>query len=116
MSGNSDFFVALMSNACTDEYTENSLSSFSNKLPQNVVFDNLNEWFVSVHSLGVSTKFFNVKSSKSEHLPNFKLIVKVHDPVKSKASILHKKFYVISNCSVQVLTSKNMKRALLIHC
>lgn len=88
MSLSNEFFVTLMSNACTNEFSDNTLSNFSNKLPQNLNFDNLQEWFMSVHSLGVSTKFFNVKTPRNKYLPNFKLIVKVRDPAKAKASTL----------------------------
>lgn len=89
MSLNNEFFVTLMSNACTNQFTANTLTSFTNKLPQNLTFDNLNEWFVSVHSLGVSTKFYNVKMPRNKHLPNFKLIVKVHDLPKAKCTALY---------------------------
>lgn len=88
MAHSKEFFVTLMSNACTTEFNANTLSSFSNKLPQNLNFDDLREWFVSVHSLGVSTKFYNVKTPRNKYLPNFKLIVKVRDPVMAKGSSL----------------------------
>lgn len=78
----SEFFVTVMSNACTDEFNQNTLSSFSNKLPQNLELSNLNEWYVSLHSLGVSSKFRNIETPKNKNLPNFKLILRLHDSSK----------------------------------
>lgn len=78
----SEFFVTVMSNACTDEFNQNTLSSFSNKLPRNLELSNLNEWYVSLHSLGVSSKFWNIETPKNKNLPNFKLILRLHDSSK----------------------------------
>lgn len=91
MSETNEFFVTLMSNACTEEF-DNTLASFSNNLPQNLNFDELGKWFVSVHSLGVSTKFFNIKTAKNKKLPNFKLIVRVRNPDLAKNSSLQNNF------------------------
>lgn len=90
MNSLNEFFVTLMSNASTNEFSENSLSNFSNKLPQHLDLDDLNQWYVSLHSLGVSNRFRNIIRPQNKNLPSFKLIIRAREKPKETSPASHK--------------------------
>ena len=91
MSEPNNFFVTLLSNACTDNFEDNTLSSFTNKLPQSLSFGDLDKWQVAVHSLGVSAKFDDLHKFNDASLPDFRVIIRARDLKKYKSSTLHNK-------------------------
>ena len=82
-----DFYVQLMSSACTNEFPNNRANSFKNRLPQPLVFDDGN-WKVGVTNVTYPIPHVQPGQSLLQHpLPNFKkndLICKIKWSMKSK--------------------------------
>ena len=90
MTNPKSFFVTLLSNACTNDFKENTLASFTNKLPQSLNFENLHEWRVAIHSLGVSSKFEIYNKFNEETVPDFRVLIRVRDYQNAKYTYFFK--------------------------
>ena len=82
-----DFYVQLMSSACTNEFPNNRANSFKNRLPQPLVFDDGN-WKVGVANVTYPIPHIQPGQSLPQHpLPNFKkndLICRIEWSMKSR--------------------------------
>lgn len=72
MTDKTEFTITLLSNARGD-VDKNTLSSFTNNLPNNLNFNQQDDWHVSLDGLGFSTKFYNIKN---DNKPSFRLITR----------------------------------------
>lgn len=80
MSDLSEFYITLMSNADTDIFHSNTLASFSNNIPRNSPLNDFDGWHVALHSMGISTKFYNIKNPADVTQPSFKIIIRSKGP------------------------------------
>ena len=53
MEANGDFTVTLLSNGSEQYFTNNTLTSFSNQLPQQISFSKDKDWCVSLQDVGI---------------------------------------------------------------
>ena len=81
-----DFYVQLMSSACTNEFPTNKANSFKNRLPQPLVFDDGN-WKVGVANVTYPTPHIRPNKPPLHSAPNFEsddLICRIKWSMKSK--------------------------------
>ena len=52
MDENFDFTVTLISNGSEKYYSTNTLTQFTNHLPNEITLDKSKDWFVSLHAIG----------------------------------------------------------------
>ena len=64
MEVKSDFTLTLLSNGSEKYFTDNTLRSFQNQLPQEIIFDKDKDWCVSLQDVGIHLNYENFAISK----------------------------------------------------
>lgn len=70
LSGSS-FIIELVSNASTDIYPDNTLSSFTNFLPEQVTLDDETQWEVAVMEISYPARYNNITDGHVRYVHNF---------------------------------------------
>ena len=55
------FYVTVFSNACTNKYQQNTLTSFKNDLPISYTLKPRDNWCIALKSIGFLNNFKNIK-------------------------------------------------------
>ena len=78
-SSGSSFIIELVSNASTEIYPDNTLSSFTNFLPEQVTLDDDSEWEVAVMEISHPTRYNNIVDGHIRYVHQYNEGSPVHE-------------------------------------
>lgn len=89
MSNFEDEIIFTISNASSREFPENSLTSWTNILPEKLRFLSRENWHIALESIGFSTEYLNFELPRNVHTPSIIITFKLSNFKKPKVRTIY---------------------------